>query len=199
MASPAATVSRNESPDHVIAKVARVAVLDADDETLAVGQAALVGLRRLGYGHLACLVDVFIGGAMVGVGPLDDAQAYVSNRVGRFCAEGSADVPQLDASCSGGSPWRPGLATVTSKHRTPELGSSGRTSPTSSAGVPVRAMPSGDGAQSSSLPARASLRGQRLVGLSAVRRRTRCQVGRPRRRCDSHHGHGAPRWIELPG
>lgn len=33
---------------------------------------------------------------MVGVGPLDDAQTCVSNRAGRFCAEGSADVPQLD-------------------------------------------------------------------------------------------------------
>ena len=79
---------RYGSPDHLIAQLARVAVLDADDETLAIGEAAVVELRRLGYDHLACLIDVFIGGAIIGQGRLEDAEAHLSDLADQFRRDG---------------------------------------------------------------------------------------------------------------
>ena len=65
-----------------------MAVLDADEETLAIGEAAVAELDRLGYDQVAGLIDVFMAGALVGQGRLEDAEQYLSGLVDRFRAEG---------------------------------------------------------------------------------------------------------------
>ncbi len=76
--------ARYGSPDHILAKAARTGVTDDSSQAVEIGPLAAEELRRLGELQIADLMEIFVGGAFLGQGDLEAADAHLRDLADRL-------------------------------------------------------------------------------------------------------------------
>ena len=79
---------RHGQSDHVLVRYARLVLDDENHNAVDLGPAAAAEMRRRGDEHIASLFEIFLGGALLSAGRIDEAEAHVGALVDRFRAEG---------------------------------------------------------------------------------------------------------------
>lgn len=80
--------ARYGRPDHLLAQTARIGVADDSARTIDVGPVAAEKLRRLGEPQIAYLMEIFVGGAILGQGRLEEAEEFLRDLADRLRRNG---------------------------------------------------------------------------------------------------------------
>jgi hypothetical protein len=75
-------------PDHVLARHARLVVGENGADAVVLGPRAVAEMRRRGEEQIASLFEVFLGGALLNSGRLEEADAHLGALADRFRAQG---------------------------------------------------------------------------------------------------------------
>lgn len=75
-------------PNHLLADLARTAVADDGTRTIEIGPAAIAELHRIGEHQIALLVELYIGGSLLHVGQLEEAETSLDELADRLRRSG---------------------------------------------------------------------------------------------------------------